>query len=78
VLRRIDMSSILFFLGILLAVGGLGAAGLLTHLAAWLDDTLGSGRAGCSWTGDSAGAAPGWILLVALALALATRRGTRR
>jgi glucose/arabinose dehydrogenase len=37
-----------------------------------------SGRAGCSWTGDSAGAAPGWILLVALALALATRRGTRR
>jgi Na+/H+ antiporter NhaD/arsenite permease-like protein len=42
VLRRIDMSSILFFLGILLAVGGLGAAGLLTHLAAWLDDTLGS------------------------------------
>jgi Na+/H+ antiporter NhaD/arsenite permease-like protein len=41
-LRRIDMASILFFLGILLAVGGLGAAGLLTGMANSLDATLGS------------------------------------
>jgi Na+/H+ antiporter NhaD/arsenite permease-like protein len=41
-LRRIDMASILFFLGILLAVGGLGASGLLTAMANSLDATLGS------------------------------------
>jgi Na+/H+ antiporter NhaD/arsenite permease-like protein len=35
-LRRIDMSSVLFFLGILLAVGSLGATGVLTDLAVWL------------------------------------------
>ncbi|MEZ6138101.1 MAG: sodium:proton antiporter NhaD [Pirellulaceae bacterium] len=39
-LRRVDMSSILFFLGILLAVGSLGAMGLLRHAAAWLDAVL--------------------------------------
>lgn len=42
VLKRIDISSILFFLGILLAVGGLGAAGVLTRLASALDQSLGS------------------------------------
>jgi Na+/H+ antiporter NhaD/arsenite permease-like protein len=35
-LRRIDMSSVLFFLGILLAVGSLGATGVLQGLAEWL------------------------------------------
>ncbi len=39
-LRRVDMSSILFFLGILLAVGSLGAMGLLRHAAEWLDAVL--------------------------------------
>jgi Na+/H+ antiporter NhaD/arsenite permease-like protein len=32
-LRKIDMSSVLFFLGILLAVGSLGSMGVLTSLA---------------------------------------------
>jgi Na+/H+ antiporter NhaD/arsenite permease-like protein len=36
-LKRVDMSTILFFLGILLAVGSLSATGLLGNLAAWLD-----------------------------------------
>ena len=40
VLQRIDMSSILFFLGILLAVGALSATGLLGGLANWLTDTI--------------------------------------
>ncbi|GAA4453293.1 SLC13 family permease [Novipirellula rosea] len=39
-LRRVDMSSILFFLGILLAVGSLGAMGILESAARWLDETL--------------------------------------
>ncbi len=39
-LRRVDMSSILFFLGILLAVGSLGAMGLLRDAAEWLDVVL--------------------------------------
>ena len=39
-LRRVDMSSILFFLGILLAVGALGATGVLHSAATWLDATL--------------------------------------
>jgi Na+/H+ antiporter NhaD/arsenite permease-like protein len=39
-LRRVDMSSILFFLGILLAVGSLGAMGLLQNAAEWLDAML--------------------------------------
>lgn len=37
VLKRVDMSSILFFLGILLAVGALGATGLLGDLAKYLE-----------------------------------------
>lgn len=37
VLKRVDMSTILFFLGILLAVGSLGAMGTLQDLANWLD-----------------------------------------
>jgi Na+/H+ antiporter NhaD/arsenite permease-like protein len=36
-LKRVDMATILFFLGILLAVGSLSATGTLAHLAAWLD-----------------------------------------
>lgn len=39
-LRRVDMSSILFFLGILMAVGSLGSIGLLQQAAAWLDHIL--------------------------------------
>lgn len=39
-LRRMDMSSILFFLGILLAVGALGATGMLQATALWLDQVL--------------------------------------
>ncbi len=39
-LRRVDMSSILFFLGILLAVGSLAACGVLSRSAEWLDQTL--------------------------------------
>ena len=42
VLQRVDMSAILFFLGILLAVGALGATGILQDLAHWLDRTVGS------------------------------------
>ncbi|MBP7408200.1 MAG: sodium:proton antiporter NhaD [Flavobacteriales bacterium] len=37
ILQRIDHSSILFFLGILVAVSGLATAGHLAHLAGWLD-----------------------------------------
>lgn len=40
ILRRVDMSSILFFLGILLAVGALGAMGALRSAAEWLDGML--------------------------------------
>jgi Na+/H+ antiporter NhaD/arsenite permease-like protein len=40
VLQRIDMSSVLFFLGILLAVGCLSAVGALTGLARWLDASV--------------------------------------
>lgn len=39
-LRRIDMSTILFFLGILLAVNALQQAHLLTNLAHWLDTSI--------------------------------------
>ena len=42
VLRRIDMPSVLFFLGILVAVGGLQVAGHLTLMAGWLDENLGN------------------------------------
>jgi Na+/H+ antiporter NhaD/arsenite permease-like protein len=40
-LSRIDMSSILFFVGILLAVACLEHAGLLAMIARWLDVTVG-------------------------------------
>lgn len=36
-LKRVDMSTILFFLGILLAVGALASTGILGDLASWLD-----------------------------------------
>lgn len=39
-LRRIDMSTILFFLGILLAVNALQQAHLLSNLAHWLDTNI--------------------------------------
>lgn len=42
VLTRIDMPSILFFLGILLAVGALATAGILGSVAKWLDGTFGN------------------------------------
>lgn len=37
-LKKVDMSSILFFLGILLAVGSLGAMGTLQSTAKWFDE----------------------------------------
>ncbi|WP_300904935.1 sodium:proton antiporter NhaD [uncultured Alistipes sp.] len=40
VIRRIDMPTILFFLGILMTVGALQSAGLLDRAAAWLDATV--------------------------------------
>lgn len=42
VLQRIDHSSILFFLGILIAVSALGVSGHLNDLAAFLSDLFGS------------------------------------
>jgi len=39
-LKRVDMSTILFFLGILLAVGSLSATGILGNLANWLDTVV--------------------------------------
>lgn len=42
VLSKIDLSSILFFLGILLAVAGLESIGLLHATATWLDTTVGN------------------------------------
>lgn len=39
-IKRIDTSSVLFFLGILLAVGGLESAGILKELAQFLDATI--------------------------------------
>lgn len=41
VIRKIDMASVLFFLGILLAVGSLQSMGTLSHLASFLDHTIG-------------------------------------
>lgn len=41
-LARIDSSSVLFFLGILLAVGALESMTLLGRFATWLDQTVGS------------------------------------
>jgi Na+/H+ antiporter NhaD/arsenite permease-like protein len=40
-LQRIDMPSILFFLGILLSISALQAIGILPSLAIWLDRTIG-------------------------------------
>lgn len=40
VVKNIDMSTILFFLGILLAVAALQQAGILSELAAWLNETF--------------------------------------
>ncbi len=42
ILSRIDTSSVLFFLGILLAVSSLEAAGVLRYIAVWLGETIGS------------------------------------
>jgi Na+/H+ antiporter NhaD/arsenite permease-like protein len=41
-LKRIDMASVVFFIGILLAVATLSANGMLPALAQWLDTKLGS------------------------------------
>ena len=41
-LRKIDMPSILFFLGILLAIGVLQHTGVLTSTAQWLDQHVGN------------------------------------
>lgn len=41
-LRRIDMASVVFFIGILLAVATLSANGMLPALAGWLDAKLGN------------------------------------
>ncbi len=40
VLQKIDTASVLFFLGILLAVAAIGEAGHLVKMAGWLKDTL--------------------------------------
>lgn len=40
VVKNIDMPTILFFLGILMAVGALQEAGILTSMAMWLDNTI--------------------------------------
>lgn len=39
-LHRVDMSTILFFLGILLSVGSLQCSGVLPALSAWLDQVI--------------------------------------
>jgi Na+/H+ antiporter NhaD/arsenite permease-like protein len=41
-LRKIDTPSILFFLGILVAVAALQSTGMLKSLATWLDHTIGN------------------------------------
>ncbi len=41
-LRKVDASSILFFLGILLAIAALQSMGSLGYLAAWLDRAVGN------------------------------------
>jgi Na+/H+ antiporter NhaD/arsenite permease-like protein len=42
ILRRIDTSGVLFFLGILLCISALDAVGLLSQLARFLDHTVGN------------------------------------
>jgi len=41
-LRKIDMSSILFFLGILIAISSLQSTGVLSSLAQYMNDTIGN------------------------------------
>lgn len=41
-ISRIDMGTIAFFLGILLAVGALQTSGILSNAASWLDQTVGN------------------------------------
>ncbi len=41
-LRKIDAASVLFFLGILVAISALQSAGMLKDLAIWLTDTIGN------------------------------------
>jgi Na+/H+ antiporter NhaD/arsenite permease-like protein len=41
-LHRIDISSILFFLGILMAIAALETSGILTTMAVWLSETIGN------------------------------------
>jgi Na+/H+ antiporter NhaD/arsenite permease-like protein len=41
-LQKIDTSSILFFLGILLAIAGLQSAEILNTIAVWMQNTLGN------------------------------------
>ena len=40
IIHHIDMDTIIFFLGILMAVAALGQAGILASLAAWLNETF--------------------------------------
>jgi Na+/H+ antiporter NhaD/arsenite permease-like protein len=40
-IKRIDMSSVIFFIGILLAVATLEHTHILSAIAAWLDDSIG-------------------------------------
>ncbi|NDD58939.1 MAG: sodium:proton antiporter [Chlamydiae bacterium] len=42
ILARIDNSSVMFFLGILLCVDALQAAGILKNIASWLDQSVGN------------------------------------
>ena len=42
IVRRIDGATLLFFLGILLAVDALRCSGVLTNFALWLDQTVGN------------------------------------
>jgi Na+/H+ antiporter NhaD/arsenite permease-like protein len=41
-LSKIDVSSVLFFLGILLGIASLQGTGVLADLAAWMDKTIGN------------------------------------
>ncbi|MCC5916206.1 MAG: sodium:proton antiporter NhaD [Cryomorphaceae bacterium] len=45
-LKKVDFASVLFFMGILLAVGSLQSAGQLGELAGWLNNTLGTDQEG--------------------------------
>ncbi len=40
IMTKIDLSTVLFFVGILMSVSALGTAGILTDLAAWLNATF--------------------------------------